>query len=496
MDKATPHPEDVPGFDPAGQVVRSDPGTEARKETKPLGSLVKSPTFERYYAAFVAEVFANDVRTIATGETSRYRWVLLAGYVQMRVDKVTRLLSFHHRRESGGWNAKPLQHFKLLQNINGWHEIMIVAWAARMRSTVPKSLPAGERWMEPGHPYESSNSLPDGPELKRDVDAFLRSACVSAGSRRVPQRLKSVLGAMLARAIWRHLLDPNVVKLTTAIFGPHARTSDYNLVATHFEHCSARVLETPNLAPVLGPYLLQMSSASDSPPDWVSQPDLLNRARAYLLERYCSPAANAKHAAVWPAAWRFLARSPRSLVQVIVREGFRDADDEGIPQDARARRMEFRDDERTSVLATVIALGQARPESKTAGKVTPHVPVRFVRWLLRLKHDEIGRDMRELGDETVLPPIVRILTAQAHVARRRGLLNAFIDGDLVLVWDYLNRERAIPGSRGRTLRSALNPIAKNATWASLLRNQRTWHLTQGGNSVSISPWTTRWCTPC
>lgn len=443
------------------RTLDADP-TNSKKLAKPLGGLVKSELFEQYHQRFVDDVVTRDIRSVTTEETDLYRSVTLAGFHQLRVDKKTRQLSFHALRVDGtDWQTRrgAHVHFRLLQTSASWRDMITHAWARRMASTLPASLPAGQRWYDPqdqSHPmarsYANSDrfrSVPTADQNRR----FLVLACSHAGERRVPRRLSTVLCSILARAVWRHLLDPEVLKLTVAIYGPRARSSDYNRVAENHKALRARVDETPSLAPVLGPYLRAMHR--DQAPTLTRLPDLLLHARRYLLiDSRANPGEEcAGNVTLAGPVWRYLARSSRSFVQMVIDEGLSIGDTTVSPTPEPWLRQH--DDARTRALQILKSLASSPQPA----------PFLCVKWLLRRKRSHIPED------PSTLDRAIRLAAGQAVLERRQGTLKAFMAKDLPLVWDYLYRQDLV----GHQVVSMLHPIAKNATWGSLMRRQREWH---------------------
>ncbi len=436
--------------------------TNPKKQARPLGSLIKSELFDQFYLRFVDDAVAQDIRSVIAEETERYRSITLAGFHQMRVDKKTHQLSFHVLRPGGkDWQQRRSvhAHFRLLQTSASWRAMLTHAWAQRMASTLPATLPEGQRWYDPQdqtHPMVRSygdqyRSMPTSEENRR----FLVMACSNAGERRVPKRLRTVLSAILARAVWRHLLDPEVLKLTVAIYGPRAQSSDYNRVAKHRKALRARVEETPSLAPVLGPYLQAMHR--DQAPTLTKLPDLLLHARRYLLigSRAHPGEECAGNIALAAPVWRYLARSSRTFVQMVIDEGLimRDTTVSPTPEPW----LRHHDESRTRALQILKSLAATQQPA----------PFLCVKWLLRRKPANVPEDPQTLDRA------IRLVAGQAVLERRQGTLKAFIAKDVPLVWDYLHREDLV----GNQVVSMLHPIAKNATWDSLMRRQRDWHAT-------------------
>src|SRR5690606_12780949 len=66
---------------------------------------------------------------------------------------------------------------------------------------------------------------------------------------------------------------------------------------------------------------------------------------------------------------------------------------------------------------------------------------------------------------------LRVACTQALIARKRGTLKRFINGDLNLAWDWFRNANRI----GRDDVGVPANVARNASWASIMRHQQAWH---------------------
>jgi len=398
------------------------------KTPRPVHS--KSEPFEAGYAAFMANVFDNNVQSLEFVETNEAKMLVLAGAWRIRLDKKTKLLHSECLGPSPDTDAFPTPWIAAGFPISSF-------WAPRAEFVNAIQLAWRQRltWFVP----TAEVCYPEGAIAKRgrlapSANDLWRSALHKASIRRLggmDRRTKLV--KRFIWLLWNFLVDRETLKLCHAFFGRKARMEDYNFTVRRRADLAARFAETPNLAPVIGAFI-KSSPKLKTGRSRIPQ-DVLSQARAQVFT------VPANHEVLAPAGWRFLASlTPGSVAMLWQAGGWRSSEPgpELIP------------------MLNVVSKAGVRPPLTLLVRLLEEI-----RWALshRLPAEEYA-DAQES-----LVRFVRLAGQEALVAKRKGRLKRFVSGDVVLALDWLRRERA----------PALAKVPKNATWASIMRAQHTWH---------------------
>lgn len=395
------------------------------KTPRPVYS--KSEPFEAGYAAFMADVFDNNVQSLEFVETPEARMLVLAGARRLRLDKKTKLLHSECLTSApttapDAWTAAgfPIASFwapraELANAIQN-------AWRQRLTWFVPAA--------EVCYPEPTTSKR---PRYTASANDQWSAALHKASTRRLgglDRRSKLVKRFIVL--LWNFLVDRETLKLCHAYFGRKARLEDYNFTVRRRADLAARFAETPNLAPVIGTFI-KSSPKLKSGRSRIPQ-DALSQARAHVF------AVPANQDALTPAGWRVLASlTPASVAKLWLAAGWRSSEPgpELIP------------------LLNLV--------SKTGERPPLTLLVRLLEELRWVGHRLPPENLADAQESLVR--FVRLAAQQALVAKKKGRLKRFVSGDLLLALDWLRRECA----------PCLAKVQKNATWASIMRAQHTWH---------------------
>lgn len=403
-------------------------GNVPAKTPRPVYS--KSKPFEAGYAAFMADVFDNNVQSLEFAETNEAKTLVLAGAWRIRLDKKTKLLHSELLEANPGTDAPPTSWTPAGFPISSFWapraefaNAIQVAWRRRLTWFVPTA----------------DVCYPQDPNAKRgrlapSSNDLWSSALHKASVRRLGGRdCRTKLVKRFIWLLWNSLVDRETLKLCHAFFGRKARMEDYNFTVRRRADLAARFAETPNLAPVIGAFI-KSSPKLKTGRSRIPQ-DVLSQARA---EVFTVPA---NHEALTPASWRYLASlTPGSIAVLWNAGGWRSSEPgpELIP------------------LLNVVSKSGVRPPLTLLVRLLEENP-----WALSHR---LPADARAQGHDSLVR-FVRLAGQEALTAKRKGRLKRFVSGDVVLAMDWLQRERA----------PALARVPKNATWASIMRAQAAWH---------------------
>jgi hypothetical protein len=379
----------------------------------------------------MANVFSENVQSIESIETADVRMLVLAGTWRIRLEKRTGLLHCECLKRASNplseeWVAArfPLSSFWAAdRELAG---AIVNAWKVRLKWFVPSA--------EVCYPRPSKRNRHLHAEDRWHY-ALDQAASRRLGSRDVRQR---VVRRFVA-ALWNFLVDRETLKLCHAYFGRKASFEDYNFTVRRKVDLSARLAETPNLAPLIGSFIKNSSKLRTG--RYRIPQDVLAQARAHLF----SP--RAIEEALTPAGWRFFTTLTATAV---------------------AR------------LWQVAGQGPAYwadliPMLNLVSKTGERPPLMFLRQLisdLRSIRYRVPRDDYASAQENLVR-FIRLAGQQAIAARKKGRLNRFVSGDLVLATDWLIQRESRYNCYDAP--QPLSAVPKNATWASIMRTQHVWH---------------------
>lgn len=410
----------------------------------------RSKPFEAAYSNFLEDVFAQGISSVSTAETSTRRMLTLAGFYRVVRSKRTGLLhSELLDRGTGKW-MKTRRTFisgfwakdnELLGSIQS-------AWAARLWSYMPAA--------EVCYPKLTKKHI-----AARHTPATLVNAYVGlAVDRRLSTApVRTAAKRCLVAALWNYLVDREILDLSIAVFGRKAGLAEYNYTVRHRAVLAARARETPNLLPLIGNYLKMTDcrlTGAESPPA-----NIVALARQSLFTPGTSDFAACNGwdgvslgpEALTPQSWRYLVTQSRTALEHM----WRLADDSSynngmLPGVSMARAL------------NMLAKTQEAP------------PLSFVIWwmgVLRRLESMTPASADIAQGCTSLARFLRLASAQATTAAKRGRLKRFIRGDLVLAWDWFRDDEPRQASHLGNLRF----FDKNMTWSAVMRAQREWHAT-------------------
>lgn len=378
----------------------------------------------------MADVFANNVQSVEPVETADARMLVLAGAWRLRLDKKTGLLHGEHLTAGAGttpgaWVPASFLISSFWATNTEIASALAYAWRHRLTWFVPSA--------EVCYPKAP-------PKRYRDMSATDRWAgsLRLAAARRLGGR-KDTLNVVkrFTSQLWNFLVDRETLKLCHAYFGRKANPKDYNFTVRRRKDLQARFAETPHLAPLIGTYL-KSSPVLKHGRRRIPQ-DVLVHARASVF-----PAAPNREA-MSPAAWRLFANMTPTTVAALWGVAGRDAVSPG-----------------TKLVPMLNLVSRAG--------VLP--PLTFLKRLI----EELGRIRSDLSAQTYtdaqesLVRFIRLAGQQALIAKKRGRLKHFLSGEFLLSLDWF-RQREDYGD----YHIAPANVPKNATWASIMRAQHTWH---------------------
>lgn len=424
------------------------PSTSAAPKT-PRSLRSGSRALEAGYQAFMREVFDNDIRTVVLAETVRYRALVLADCVRVKLDKKTGFLQTEWRQApsagiKGRWRPASQHLFRSFWDTRSEIANTIQsAWSQRLN------------WHLPSVAHCYPGSLPKRYARGHSPESLRGLMVMRAADRRLGgRRQRTIAVRRVIAGLWNFLVDRAVLKLCHAYFGRHATFDDYNFTVRRTLELSVLAAETPNLTPIIGSYLQRdprLKSGREPIPR-----NVLALAKQEFERPESDTAAERRrfgHAPepllpkepLTPAGWRFLAASSGATVHQLWRRAMASAP--ASPLYGLATTL------------NLLAATGTRP------------PYSFVQWAHTALQFTLQTPARcaaaPAPARTSVLRFIRLAGQQALFAKKSGRLKHFISGDLMLAWDWLTT----PEARG--LRVAAVP--KNATWASIMRAQHAWH---------------------
>lgn len=416
----------------------------------------RSKPFEAGYAAFLDDVFAHNVSSVARLETAKYRMLVFAGFHRVVASKRTGLLKCERfDRAAGEWRETTSQYMPPFWAKDA--DIMLElrhAWTQRLATFIP---PADICFAKLTKVQVARG---DSPEHLRDV--FMRLA---AERRLATPGVRTAAKRCVVSGVWNFLVDREVLRLCFGVFGRKAGLVEYNYTVRHLDALLARERETPNLLPVIGFYLRSLDgklTGRQSPPSSIialakehlfavheMPPDEQTREARLIGDVTCFG-----HAQLTPQGWRYLA----SLTRYAIEQLWRIASEAVFYGDSRQGA-------RIARVLNMLAKTGATP------------PLAFVLWcataVLRLERETPAAADTVRSCQS-LERFLRLAAIQATVAGKRGRLKRFISGDLVLAWDWFRGDETMAR---RAHLGNLRGLEKNMTWPAVMRAQHHWHAT-------------------
>lgn len=434
-----------------------------------------SPVFEAGYAAFMADVFAKDVKSVTREDTPEYRALVLAGCRRLRLDKATGLL--HSEQLAPVSDAKgeqwvALNSFPFSAFWLGASQVtraVTNAWQWRLERFIPSAKTC--------YPTELPKKYLN---LYGSAESMWNVMLERAASRRLGTRAnKLTIVKLTVGGLWNFLVDRETLRLCHAYFGRRASLADYNFTVRRHAELTAFSAETPNLTRIIGAYLSTdahlstgehplpqdvVASAkmslfvSDEDVDKKLPPSTLRpgfrattRTRGRLFPRN----------GITPAGWRYLVSSTRSaneqLWQML------------LPESSYTTEENLWAGRRLAPLVNLLA------------RTGERFPLSFVKWVVHsvptLGAADDNEEILDKCRDSVIR-FIRLAGQRALAAKKKGALKRFISGELLLAWDWFRHQNEAP--REGVFFSNVVPaqvvlLQKNATWASIFRAQHEWH---------------------
>lgn len=403
-----------------------------------------SPELEALHKKFIDHVFTEKIKSVETVETKQTRSILFAGtrtisankktglitYIPFKIRRHAKLGDFNDRRSFGA--ANHANSFQLLNTKVVVCCYLIQAWKAAFTSFYCSSDAALD--LKITHEDENYSRYPvhDLNQVSSDI-----------GSRIVRGCNNPAVGYFF-KYLWEFLLDKEIARMAIAYFGNEATLTDYNFVISNKLALTKLLEETPNLSPLIGCYL-----STETILDKVTNGDtsgVIASIKQILIqqEQGCSIKApgfgiEQKPVSVTPlsqAGWRLLSHSSVSSVRLVI--GSKKNGERGLRNKA------------PDILNTLAVTGSNPTYS-----------------LLKRLVSSLLNDFYAASPEetTHLTRFFRLAADASQKAKKSKRLLFFIQQEYSLVWDYFRRSNP----------SGWVPILKNATWNSLMRQQREWH---------------------
>lgn len=408
----------------------------------------QSPVFEAGYGAFIAEVFELDIVSVRTEESSELKAIAMADIHRLVMVKRTGLLHFEqrglvHGRHTGLWEKRsgfPVPYFWLTETEAA--AAACDAWRWRVMDCVPSA----EVCYPDGVPLTHKNSY--------RAAANMWSTFVDlAAARRIGGREnKRATARIFIGQLWNFLVDRDTLRLCHAYFGRRASLADYNFTVRRAKELNARMSETPGLSIIVGAYI--RADAKLRTGRAVLPTDIVARVKGDVFRVPGNPHESQSDRLLCaeplsPAGWRFLAASSRTMAEHLW------------------NMMVSRDE----TFDTPIGLARRRlaPVLNLLATLDERPPLALVKWVCHtVSHTRAAKEPKAALAN--LQRFLRLATRQANIFRKKGRLKQFISHDLSLAWDWFKRDE--------DRREELEPsqVSKQATWASVMRAQHTWHL--------------------
>ena len=425
--------------------LESDTCTASLPLVRPMYS--QSEVFEAAYVAFMAEVFDQNIVSVRTEETSELKAIVLSDVRRLVLVKRTGLLHFEQREvvgraHNGAWgtcSGFPVAYFWLTES-----EAAVAVregWSRRITGCIPSS----EVCYPHGVPLTHEKSFRTAADM---WSTFIDLAAKRRLGGRDNQR---AVARLFIGGLWNFLVDRETLRLCHAYFGRRASLSDYNLTVRRAKELNARMNETPILTPLIGAYI--RADAKLRTGRAVLPTDIVARIKSevFLPREELRKSQSDRLLCAEPlssAGWRFLAASSRTMAEHLWNlTGGREETCAG-PKGMAGRRL--------APILNLLATLDERP------------PLALVKWVCQTVSSTRAAKQPEVA-LVYLQRFLRLATRQANVFRRKGRLKQFIAQDLSLAWDWFKRDE----DRREELEPSL--VSKQATWASVVRAQHTWH---------------------
>jgi hypothetical protein len=283
------------------------------------------------------------------------------------------------------------------------------------------------------------------------VDVAVQMRIGSGFNSKVVGNKAKILITILAREIWSGVVDKKIASLAYAYFGLRFTMHEYNVAVTYEAVLRKIAAESPKIIPVLGSHLRFQVCKGE--------------ARGPLSEKvFTDLVVNAKdklHACgLSKAGWRYLLGSSIETVRVFARQFWVTENNSGKKPDESSACLKI----------NLLAATQNR---------SPHS---FDKWFIH----EARRLNSKLKDPSIFR-FVRLSSLEASVAQKEARLNTFIKNDLPFCQDWLvGNNLGGGGYGGYDVRdnTPLTVVPKNATWSSIMRAQREWHLAAAARRIA------------
>lgn len=432
-----------------GPVIPAEIDSKPKGKPRPLPAYIVAPAaFHAGYAAFVADWINEGSRAVEIVDVDGSRCVVIAGVHRIYARKSDGHLVYEEKVFSRKkWRGKwaPCAHsFSLFGNLCHWHEVVFNAFHHRLLPFV------GSTEKQFDNSWGSLNSFSSVTE------ATVRVRTGSGHKNEAVGRKAKIWIAILAQTIWSEIVDKKITSLAYAYFGLRFTMHEYNLVVSHAAALRDIAVESPNVLPLVGAYVRDLKKKGllgEQIPK-----DLVARTKALLRE-----------AGLSEAGWRYLLRASIATVRIFTRqlwviEDFGRQPDPEIDVPPAGWHIK---ESPACLKINLLAATQNR---------SPHA---FDAWLIR--------DARRLEPHLKDPSasrFVRLASLEASSALKQKRLNLFIKNDLPLCQDWLIGDVKLgEGGYGHHGVYAVRPgnipltvVPKNATWTSIMRAQREWHL--------------------
>lgn len=434
--------------------VATGTNTENGKQ-RALPPYVFAPAaFHNGYAAFVSQWINENAVAVERVIVNGGHCVVLAGVHRIYARKEDGHLVYEAiDQKTGKW--EPCKgSFALFGDFGHWHQMLRDALRHRIlpfvEHTRKKFDSIKDQWGR-GHSFEEAI----GAAIQMRIGVGFKSEVVGKKAK--------VLITIMARAIWADIVDKKITSLANAYFGLRFTMHEYNIVVTHEAVLRQIAAESPKILPVLGLYLRL----------WVCQGEIRGSLSEEVFVDLVAKAKQKLHeCGLSKAGWRYLLGSSITTVRVFAKQFWL------IEGNARERDPEIDippkgwDIKESPACLKINLLAAAQNRS-------PHA---FDKWLIH----EARRLGLKLKDPSAFR-FVRLASLEASVARKEERLNAFIRHDLPLCQDWLVgsvHQGGGFGGYGALTNTPLTIVPKNATWASIMRAQRAWHLDTEGRRIA------------
>ena len=383
------------------------------KTTRPRPMHTKSPVFEEGYARFLADVFKHGIKSVECEETELIKTIVLAKCRRLVFVKATGLLHMEQLKGSyendaaGEWVLDALPDFGFWVGEVSLKDFIASAWNLRINDFVPAPKVCF-------------------PKNKKAND--LRNSFIAmAAQRRLSGKFGTLATKTFVQRLWKFLVDGESLRLCIAYFGHGAKLQDYNFTVRRRGDLIARELETPHLTPLIGAYIRSSNKLKSGL--YKIPNDVLLYTRDWFFGAQLSP-----------SGWRYIAAGTRAFIEAVVRRRF-------------------------SYYEGGISNGAAFNLLAETGERYPHT---FLLWILDTTRQIWGNALETRRESFVR--FIRLAGREAIIAKKKKRLRRFVQGELLLAWDWLKRTTHDHYDQGD-----IRDVPKNATWASIMRAQEAWH---------------------